>query len=71
MGLIPDATQLQAAYHVINANINFAHGPTEYRLYVDNLTGAAPYLDFRRSPGFSAADTLTPRTVGVGVKTTF
>jgi iron complex outermembrane recepter protein len=71
MGLIPDATQLQAAYHVINAHINFAHGPTEYRLYVDNLTGAAPYLDFRRSPGFSAADTLTPRTVGVGVKTTF
>jgi hypothetical protein len=40
-------------------------------LYIDNLTDAAPYLDFRRSPGFSAADTLRPRTIGVGVKTTF
>jgi outer membrane receptor protein involved in Fe transport len=71
LGSIPDATQLQAGYHVINTNINFVHGPTQYRLYVHNLTDAAPYLDFRRSPGFSAADTLTPRTIGVGVKTAF
>ena len=71
MGLIPDATQIQAAYHVINTAISFVHGPTQYRLYVDNLTDAAPYLDFRRSPGFSAADTLRPRTIGVGVKSTF
>ena len=71
MGLVPDATQIQAAYHVINTAINFVHGPTQYRLYIDNLTDAAPYLDFRRSPGFSAADTLRPRTIGVGVKTTF
>jgi iron complex outermembrane receptor protein len=71
MGLIPDATQIQAAYRVINTGINFVHGPTQYRLYIDNLTDAAPYLDFRRSPGFSAADTLRPRTIGVGVKTRF
>ena len=71
LGLIPDATQIQAAYHVINTHFNFSRGPTEYRLYVDNLTDAAPYLDFRRSPGFSAADTLRPRTIGVGMKTTF
>jgi outer membrane receptor protein involved in Fe transport len=71
MGLIPDATQIQAAYHVININLSFVHGPTQYRLYVDNLTDAAPYLDFRRAPGFSAADTLRPRTIGVGVKTRF
>ena len=71
MGLIPDATQIQAGYHVINTAINFVHGPTRYRLYIDNLADAAPYLDFRRSPGFSAADTLRLRTIGVGVKTTF
>jgi iron complex outermembrane receptor protein len=71
LGFIPDATQLQAAYHVINTNISLVHGPTQYRLYINNLTDAAPYLDFRRSPGFSAADTLVPRTIGVGVKTTF
>ena len=71
MGSIPDATQIQAAYHVINTAISFVHGPTQYRLYIDNLTDAAPYLDFRRSPGFSAADTVRPRTIGVGVKTTF
>ena len=71
MGSIADATQIQAGYHVINTSLNFGHGPTQYHLYIDNLTDAAPYLDFRRSPGFSAADTLRPRTIGVGVKTTF
>jgi iron complex outermembrane receptor protein len=71
MGLIPDATQIQAAYHVVNTYISFVRGPTQYRLFVDNLTDAAPYLDFRRPPGFSAADTLRPRTIGVGVKSTF
>jgi iron complex outermembrane receptor protein len=71
MGNIPDATQIQAAYHVINTDISFVHGPTQYRLYVDNLTDAAPYLDFRRSPGFSAADTLRPRTIGVAVMSKF
>jgi outer membrane receptor protein involved in Fe transport len=71
MGSIPDATQIQAGYHVINTSLNVGHGPTQYRLYIDNLTDAAPYLDFRRAPGFSAADTLRPRTIGVGVKTTF
>jgi len=71
MGSISDATQIQAGYHVINTSLNFGHGPTQYRLYIDNLTDAAPYLDFRRPPGFSAADTLRPRTIGVGVKSTF
>ena len=37
-GQIPDATQVQAAYHVVNANVDLASGPTHYRLYVDNLT---------------------------------
>ena len=71
LGQIPDATQVQAAYHVVNASVDLASGPTHYRLYVDNLTDAAPYLDFRRAPGFSAATTLRPRTVGVGVSTVF
>jgi iron complex outermembrane receptor protein len=71
LGQIPDATQVQAAYHVVNANVEFASGPTRWRVYVDNLTDAAPYLDFRRAPGFSAATTLRPRTVGVNVSTMF
>ncbi len=70
-GQIPDATQVQAAYHVVNANVEFANGPTHCRVYVDNLTDAEPYLDFRRAPGFSAAKTLRPRTVGVNVSTVF
>jgi outer membrane receptor protein involved in Fe transport len=43
----------------------------QYRLYVDNLTDAAPYLDFRRASGVSSATTLRPRTIGISVKTTF
>jgi hypothetical protein len=68
---IPDATQMQAAYHVVNANVELSRGPTRCRLYVDNLSDAAPYLDFRRAPGFSAATTLRPRTIGVNVSTAF
>jgi iron complex outermembrane receptor protein len=71
LGQIPDATQVQAAYHVANANVELASGPTRCRLYVNNLTDAAPYLDFRRAPGFSAATTLRPRTIGVNVSTVF
>jgi len=71
LGEIPDATQIQAAYHVVNANFIFVHGAAQYRLYIDNLTDAAPYLDFFRSSGVSSATTLRPRTIGVGVKMTF
>ena len=71
LGQVPDATQMQAAYHVVNANLELATGPTHCRLYVNNLLDAAPYLDFRRAPGFSAATTLRPRTVGVNVSTVF
>jgi hypothetical protein len=71
LGQIPEATRVQAAYHVINANIEFANGPTHCRLFIDNLTDAAPCLDFRRAPGFSAATTLRPRAVGIGVSTVF
>jgi iron complex outermembrane recepter protein len=71
LGTIPDQTQVQHAYHVVNAVLNFAHDAWEYRLYVDNLTNAEPYLDFSRASGFSAASTIRPRTVGVSVKTTF
>jgi iron complex outermembrane receptor protein len=71
VGQLPDATQIQAAYHVVNVNLNVAHGAMHYRLYVDNLTDAAPYLDFRRAPGFSAATTLRPRTIGLSASATF
>ncbi len=71
LGMIPDQTQLQHAYHVVNAILNFAHNAWEYRLYVDNITNAEPYLDFNRASGVSQATTIRPRTVGVSVKTTF
>jgi iron complex outermembrane receptor protein len=71
LGVIPDATQVQDAYHVVNTNFNFVNGPMQYRLYVDNLTNAAPYLDFRRASGVSSATTLRPRTIGISVKATF
>jgi iron complex outermembrane receptor protein len=70
-GEIPDATQVQQAYHVVNATLAVVSARTKVRLFVDNLTDAAPYLDFRRPPGFSAATTLRPRTIGVGASTSF
>jgi len=70
-GAIPDATQIQAAYHVVNAGFNFTNNNMEYRLYLNNLTDAAPYLDFTRSSGVSSATTIRPRTIGFNVRTTF
>jgi hypothetical protein len=70
-GDIPDATQVQAAYHVVNASVSWGNKKFQYRLFVDNVLDAAPYLDFRRVPGFSAATTLRPRTIGVRVNAVF
>jgi iron complex outermembrane recepter protein len=67
-GEIPDATQVQQAYRVINLALQLQRGRMTYRVYVDNLTDSAPYLDFRRPAGFSAADTLRPRTIGLGAR---
>lgn len=68
LGEIPDATQVQQAYRVINLAVQLKRGRMTYRVYVDNLTDTAPYLDFRRPAGFSAADTLRPRTIGLGAR---
>ena len=70
-GDIPDATQVQAAYHVVNASSFWGNKKFQYRLFVDNVLDAAPYLDFRRVPGFSAATTLRPRTIGVRINAVF
>jgi iron complex outermembrane receptor protein len=62
---------VQAAYHVFNANFSFSNGPMQYRFYVDNIADATPYLDFSHVAGFTGADTIRPRTVGISVRTTF
>jgi hypothetical protein len=68
-GVIPDATQVQAAYHVINAGAYWSNATVTCRLFVDNVLDAAPYLDFRRNPGFTGATTLRPRTIGIRLST--
>jgi iron complex outermembrane receptor protein len=68
-GVIPDATQVQAAYHVINAGVYLRNTTVTCRLFVNNLLDAAPYLDFRRNPGFTGATTLRPRTIGIRLST--
>jgi outer membrane receptor protein involved in Fe transport len=70
-GEIPDATQVQAAYHLVNANAFWGNARFQCHLFVDNVLDSAPYLNFRRVPGFSGATTLRPRTIGVRVNTTF
>jgi len=71
IGAIADATQVQAAFHVVNAGFNIINKNTQYRLYLDNLTDAAPYLDFSRAAGVSSATTIRPRTIGINVRTSF
>jgi iron complex outermembrane recepter protein len=68
-GAIPDATQVQAAYHVVNASAFWGNSRFQFRLFVDNVMDSAPYLNFRRVPGFSGATTLSPRTIGIRVNT--
>jgi iron complex outermembrane recepter protein len=67
-GQIPDDTQVQHGYHVVNGSLVAKKGSMELRLFVDNMFDAQPFLDYRRVPGFSAATTLTPRTVGFSVR---
>jgi hypothetical protein len=43
----------------------------QYRLYLDNIANAEPYLDFQRASGTSVATTIRPRTVGVGIRANF
>jgi iron complex outermembrane receptor protein len=68
---IADPTQVQSAYSVVNLSVNFVNGPMRYRFYVNNLTNAAPYLDFIQAFGISEATTMRPRTVGIDVRTAF
>jgi outer membrane receptor protein involved in Fe transport len=68
---ISDNTQEQRAYHVANAALVAERSSLQLRVFVDNLFDSAPYLDFRRAPGFSAATTLTPRTIGVAIRARF
>ena len=68
-GVIPDATQVQGPYHVVNASAYWGNSTVHCRLFVDNVADAAPYLNFRRVPGWTGATTLRPRTIGIRLST--
>lgn len=68
---LPDTTQIQDAYDVVNLNLTLFRDQWQYRLYVNNLLDEAPYLDFSRSSGSSVATILRPRTIGAGVRVSF
>jgi len=71
LALLPDATQIQRSYDVVNLNFTVFRDNWQYRLYVNNLLDEAPYLDFDRASGFSSATTLRPRTIGIGARVNF
>lgn len=68
---VPNMTQIQDSYDVVNVNFTVFRGDWQYRLYVNNLLDESPYLDFSRTAGESSATTLRPRTVGVGARVNF
>jgi len=70
-GEIPDETEVQQAYRVVNLGLELRRDRIAYRLYVENLLDTNPYLDFRRPPGFSAADTLHPRPIGLSARASY
>ena len=69
---IPDPSQVQQAYRLLNLDFSVAWEKWQARLYVNNVTNASPILDDgSRVSLFLTQTTLRPRTVGVGLRTTF
>lgn len=71
-GLVANESQLQHAYKVGNVALETEKGAWQLRLYVDNVTNAAPIID-DESEVFNTPNvtTLRPRTVGVLVRTKY
>lgn len=70
-GNVPNMTQIQGSYDIVNLNFTVFRGDWQYRLYINNLLDESPYLDFSRTSGESSATPLRPRTVGVGARVSF
>lgn len=68
--LVPNISQREESYGVINASLVLSDDAWEYRLYVNNLFDVAPYLDYYLNDS-AYATTLRPRTIGLGVRTQF
>lgn len=68
---VPNMTQIQDSYDIVNVNFTIFRDNWQYRLYINNLLDEAPYLDFMRHGGESSATTLRPRSVGVGARVSF
>lgn len=68
---VPNMTQIQDSYDIVNVNFTIFRDNWQYRLYINNLLDEAPYLDFMRHGGESSATTLRPRSIGVGARVSF
>lgn len=69
--MVPNPTQRQEAYEVVNLNLDIDASEWRYSLYVTNLFDAAPLIDHNVVSGMEAAITLRPRTVGVNLRRHF
>jgi outer membrane receptor protein involved in Fe transport len=70
-GVLPNTTQTQEAFRVLNLNFNVTRGNWQYRAYANNLLNSNPLLEFVRNAGDSHATTLQPRTIGIATRVTF
>src|SRR5690606_30471517 len=52
---VPNMTQIQDSYDIVNVNFTIFRDNWQYRLYINNLLDEAPYLDFMRHGGESSA----------------
>lgn len=69
--LVPNPTQRQEAYEVVNLNLDIDTSEWRYSVYVTNLFDVAPLIDHNVVSGMEAAITLRPRTLGVNLRRHF
>ena len=69
---VPNASQFQRRYDSVNLSLDLNFDRWQARVFVNNLTNEQPVLD-DVSTAFlhSVVSTLRPRTIGVGLKTSF
>jgi iron complex outermembrane receptor protein len=70
-GTSPNGAEFREGYSVVNAFASINNGPTEIRLYMNNLLDVRPYIDTDLGIGSARSTTIRPRTIGLEVRRRF
>lgn len=70
-GSAPVAAEFQQSFDLLNASVYLEHGPTTFRMYVNNVLDERPFLDTDLYFGSSKSTTVRPRTIGLEFRRRF